>query len=127
MGLPTLVIGHNIPAILTVAVSAGLAATGYGILIGTIFRTHQQSSTFGAVSVVIMAALGGIWVPVFVMPESIRFVSEYSPLYWGLSGFHKLFLNGGGLRDILPFALKLVGFCVGSLFLASVIDRNKRH
>ncbi|MFL5763262.1 MAG: ABC transporter permease [Bacteroidia bacterium] len=127
MGLPTLVIGHNVPAILVMAVSTGLAATGYGILIGTIFKTHQQSSTFGAVSVVIMAALGGIWVPVFVMPESIRFVAEYSPLYWGLSGFHKLFLSGGGVRDVLPYAVKLIGFCIGSLVLANFIDRNKRH
>ncbi|MGZ4118803.1 MAG: ABC transporter permease, partial [Bacteroidia bacterium] len=107
MGLPRLVIGHSIPAIVVVAVSAGLAATGYGVMIGSLFKTHQQSSTFGAVSVVILAALGGIWVPVFVMPESIRFFADFSPLYWGLSAFNKLFLNDGNIRYILPNDLKL--------------------
>ncbi|MGZ4048865.1 MAG: ABC transporter permease, partial [Bacteroidia bacterium] len=115
MGLPRLVIGHSIPAIVVVAVSAGLAATGYGVMIGSLFKTHQQSSTFGAVSVVILAALGGIWVPVFVMPESIRFFADFSPLYWGLSAFHKLFLNDGNIRDILPHALKLSVFFIITL------------
>jgi len=85
-----------------------------------LFSTHQQSSTFGAVSVVILAALGGIWVPVYVMPDSIRFLSEISPLYWALSAFHKIFIGGGNLQSILPFALKLLlffGFTVGAAFL----------
>ncbi|MCX6297406.1 MAG: ABC transporter permease [Bacteroidetes bacterium] len=89
LGLPQLVIGNNIPAIFVVAVSTAIAATGFGVLVGTIFKTHQQSSTFGSVSVVILAALGGIWVPVFVMPESLRMLAEFSPLYWALSAFFR--------------------------------------
>ncbi len=110
LGLPKLVIGNSFSAVFIVALSTGLAATGYGILVGTIFSTHQQSSTFGAVSVVILAALGGIWVPVYVMPDSIRMFSEFSPLYWALSAFHKVFLNQGTVQCILPFALKLLSF-----------------
>ena len=110
LGLPKLVIGNSFSAVFIVALSTGLAATGYGILVGTIFSTHQQSSTFGAVSVVILAALGGIWVPVYVMPDSIRMFSEFSPLYWALSAFHKVFLNQGTVQSILPFALKLLSF-----------------
>ena len=120
LGLPALVIGSSMAAIAVVAVACGLAATGYGILVGTLFSTHQQSSTFGAVSVVILAALGGIWVPVYVMPDSIRFLSEISPLYWALSSFHKIFIGGGDMQSILPFALKLLlffGFTVGAAFL----------
>lgn len=110
LGLPKLVIGNSIAAVFVVAFSTGLAATGYGIMVGTLFSTHQQSSTFGAVSVVILAALGGIWVPVYVMPDSIRMFSEFSPLYWALSAFHKVFLNQGTVQSILPFALKLLSF-----------------
>ncbi|MCW3101646.1 MAG: hypothetical protein JWO09_86 [Bacteroidetes bacterium] len=120
LGLPSLVIGHSISAIVLVAVSCGLAATGYGILVGTLFKTHQQSSTFGAVSVVILAALGGIWVPVYVMPESIRILSGLSPLYWALSAFHKIFLGGGSFTAVLPYALRLLaffGFTVGAAWL----------
>lgn len=125
LGLPQLIIGNNPLAIIIVAVSAGLAATGYGILIGTIFKTHQQASTFGAVSVVILAALGGIWVPVFVMPEYIRMASEFSPLFWGLSAFHKLFLNGGDVNSIIPQVTKLLIFCFVNLGVAYFF--NQKH
>lgn len=124
LGLPQLIIGNNILAVAIVAVSAGLAATGYGILIGTIFKTHQQASTFGAVSVVILAALGGIWVPVFVMPEYLRMFAEFSPLYWGLSAFHKLFLNGGDVHSILPHVIKLLSFCAVTLGIAFFYNKN---
>lgn len=127
LGLPALVIGTNIPAIAVVALSCGLAATGYGILVGTLFSTHQQSSTFGAVSIVILAALGGIWVPVYVMPESIRMLSELSPLYWALSAFHKLFIGGGTLAGILPSVLKLLLFFILTLSAAFLCNKAKKQ
>lgn len=92
LGLPTLSIGSNMAAIAFVAICCGLAATGYGVFVGTLFNTHQQSATFGAVSVE-GAALGGIWVPVYVMPDVIRVLAEISPLYWGLNAFQNLFFE----------------------------------
>ncbi len=125
-GLPQLVIGNSIPAISIVAITAGLAATGYGVFVGSIFKTHQQASTFGAISVVILAALGGIWVPVFVMPESLKIAVEFSPLYWGLSAFHKLFLNEGTVQSILPYAFKLLLFFIFTLSFAFLYTKNNR-
>jgi ABC-2 type transport system permease protein len=125
LGLPRMVIGSNISAIFIVAMCIGLAATGYGILVGTLFNTHQQASTFGAVSIVILAALGGIWVPVYVMPESIRLFATCSPLYWSLHAFHTLFLNAGTIKSILPDVLKLLTFFVFTISIALVYNRNK--
>jgi ABC-2 type transport system permease protein len=127
LGLPKLIIGNNIPAIALVAFFCGLAATGYGVLVGTLFRTHQQSSTFGAVSVVILAALGGIWVPVYVMPEAIRTLAELSPLYWGLDAFHKLFLNGGGIQTAFPYMLKLFIFFVLTIAVSYYAGKAKKR
>lgn len=125
LGLPKLVIGTNFIAIALVVISTGLAATGYGIMVGSIFQTHQQASTFGAVSVVILAALGGIWVPVYVMPEAVRILSEFSPLYWSLSAFHKLFLNGADLLTVLPAIAKLLLFFAVCLLITTLSDRKK--
>jgi len=110
LGLPKLIIGTSIAAIGVTALFTALGATGYGVMVGTLFRTHQQASTFGAVSVVILAALGGIWVPVYVMPEAIRMFAEISPLYWALTAFHKVFLNGASIVAIAPYLLKLLLF-----------------
>jgi ABC-2 type transport system permease protein len=126
MGLPKLIIGSNVLAIMSVAIACGLAATGYGLLVGTLFRTHQQSSTFGAVSVVILAALGGIWVPVYVMPEAIRTLAELSPLYWALDAFHKLFLNGGDILTVAPHIAKLIVFFLLCAGISLLYNKRKR-
>ncbi len=125
-GLPTLVIGSSAIAIIVIAMCSGLAATGYGVLVGTLFNTHQQASTFGAVSVIILAALGGIWVPVYVMPDSIRMLSEFSPLYWGLSAFQTVFLSNGTIHSIFPYLLKLVLFFILTIGIAYFYNKAKR-
>jgi ABC-2 type transport system permease protein len=125
LGLPQLKIGNSIAGIVVVVLCTGLAATGYGVMIGSVFRTHQQSSTFGAVSIVILAALGGIWVPVYIMPETIRTLAEFSPLYWSLNAFHKIFLNAGTLESIWIYAMKLLAFFVAMIGIAYFYNKSK--
>jgi ABC-2 type transport system permease protein len=125
LGLPQLMIGDSLAGIAAVVLCTGLAATGYGVMIGTIFRTHQQSSTFGAVSIVILAALGGIWVPVYIMPDVIRRLAEFSPLYWSLNAFHKIFLNNGTLESVWVYAVKLLAFFVAMLGIAYFYNKVK--
>ncbi|HMT28472.1 MAG TPA: ABC transporter permease [Bacteroidia bacterium] len=127
LGLPTLSIGSNMAAIAFVAICCGLAATGYGVFVGTLFNTHQQSATFGAVSVVILAALGGIWVPVYVMPDVIRVLAEFSPLYWGLNAFQNLFLSNGTFVNVLSYTNKLLFFFIFALGLSFIINKFKNN
>ncbi|MGM0408333.1 MAG: ABC transporter permease [Bacteroidota bacterium] len=123
MGMPQLEIGPHKIALILLAISSGLAATGFGVAIGTIATTHEQASTFGAVSIIIFAALGGIWVPVYIMPHTIRFISQFSPLYWGLDGFYDIFLRNGNIIAVLPEIFKLILFFVIMLLIA--IGYNK--
>src|SRR6056297_211869 len=123
MGLPQLEIGPHKIALIALAIASGLAATGFGVAIGTIATTHEQASTFGAVSIIIFAALGGIWVPVYIMPHTIRIISEFSPLYWGLNGFYDIFLRNGNIIAVLPEIFKLIFFFAVMLLIA--IGYNK--
>lgn len=127
LGLPTLQIGHSAAGVIITAFCTGLAATGYGVMVGTVFSTHQQSSTFGAVSIVILAALGGIWVPVYIMPEAIQTLAEFSPLYWSLSAFHKIFLNSGTVNMIAIYCLKLVVFFALMLGVSFFYNKTKER
>jgi ABC-2 type transport system permease protein len=120
-GAEPLRIGGAPGAMALMATAAALAATGYGVAVGTAARTQQQVSTFGAVGVVIAAAVGGIMVPVFVMPPALAAASRFSPLGWGLEGFLELFVRGGGLADVWDNALPLLAFFLGCLALSSAI------
>lgn len=118
LGLPALKLGHSLPALIGMSVSASLAAIGYGLAIGSVARTNQQASVFGAVSVVILAAIGGVWIPTFIMPYFMQIVSRISPLNWGLNGFNDIFVRDSGLTDVLPFMIALLLFFGISLFIS---------
>ena len=102
IGLPQLDVSNKLPLLFFVAFFAGLAATGLGLLLGTIAKTQEQSAPFGATFVVILAALGGVWVPVFAMPKFMQALSSVSPMNWGLNAFYDVFLRNVGLNEVLP-------------------------
>ena len=102
LDLPVLDVSGKLFLMTFVAIFSGLAAIGLGILLGTIAKTQEQSAPFGATSVVILAAIGGVWVPVFAMPKIMQFVSNVSPMNWGLNAFYDVLLRNGSIIDILP-------------------------
>ncbi len=124
-GLPALDPGHHKLALLCLAASTALAATGYGVLLGTIATTHEQAASFGSVSVVILAAIGGLWVPVFIMPAFMQKLSRFSPLNWGLEGFYDVFLRGAGIVEVFPYMALLLGFFIVMLGAAFYADKMK--
>ncbi|POR28330.1 ABC transporter [Flavobacterium columnare] len=126
LGLPQLDISGRFLLMNLVAISAGLAAIGFGILLGTIATTQEQSAPFGATSVVILAAIGGVWVPVFAMPKIMQYVSYISPMNWGLNAFYDVLLRNTGLWSILPNLILLVLFFVLTITIAIVYDKKKR-
>lgn len=108
--LPQLILPSSILQFVIVVLICSLAAVSYALMIGSIAKTQEQANGFGAVSVIIFAALGGIWVPVFVMPDYMQIISNLSPLQWCLKGFYVLFLKGGNWTELYKIILSLSGF-----------------
>lgn len=118
LGTSGLVVGPEWPVVGIIALSAALAATGYGIMVGVLARSYEQASVFGAVSIVIAAALGGVMIPVYVMPRSMQAVSVVSPLAWGLNAFQDVFVREGTLRTVGPNLARLALFSLATLSVA---------
>jgi ABC-2 type transport system permease protein len=126
LGLPALETGHSFLALFLMCITASLAAIGYGIAIGKIAVTGQQAAIFGSISVVILAALGGIWIPTFIMPPVMQVISKISPLNWGLTGFYDIFVRDGDWKSVLPESLTLFLFFVICISIAIIYDKKKR-
>jgi len=126
LGLPALHVGSNFVTLFVVALFSGLAAIGFGILLGTVSSTPEQSAPFGATSVVILAAIGGVWVPVFLMPKFMQLVSKISPMNWGLNAFYDVFLREGGIIEVLPEIGLLFLFFIVTVAISVIYDKNKR-
>lgn len=126
LGLPVLQLGNSYPGILIMALGCALAAAGFGVLVGSLATTQQQGAVLGSLSILIFSAIGGIWVPAYVMPSIMRTISEISPLKWAMDGFYGLFLRGEGFVDILPHFFKLAVFFGVCLLIAIRVQRKKR-
>jgi ABC-2 type transport system permease protein len=126
LGLPKLEIGTNTVELIITAGLTALAATAFGILVGTIAGTHDQAASFGAISVLIMAAIGGIWVPVFLMPPTIKAIGSFSPLNWSLSAFYDIFLRNATFKSLWPNWAKLIIFTLVLAGISILIKKLKR-
>lgn len=124
IGLPALDIEGKFIGLSTVALFSGLAAIGFGVLIGTLAKTHEQAAPFGATSVVILAAVGGLWFPVFAMPHSIQMVAKISPMNWGLEGFYNVLLRDAGFMELAPYLLLLLGFFLINIIIAIIYEKK---
>ena len=123
IGLPALQLGNSIPSVLFLALMTSFAATGFGVLVGTLANSEQQGAILGSLSILLLSAIGGILVPTYVMPDIMRSISIISPLNWALEGFYKLFLRGGGFMDILPNIALLFGFFLLVMSISSISNR----
>ena len=126
MGLPQINVDGKLINLSILTLFAGLAAIGLGILLGTIAKTQEQAAPFGSTFVVILAALGGVWIPVFAMPTVMQFISKISPMNWALNGYYDIMLRNGGIKDILPEILSLFLFFSLMLAIALIYDKKKR-
>ncbi|MBK7555470.1 MAG: ABC transporter permease [Flavobacteriales bacterium] len=113
--------GVSIGYLLLVAVVVGTAATAFGVAVGAMSSTQQRSAVFGSTAVVILSAVGGIWVPLYIMPDAMKAIGRLSPLNWSLEAFNGVLLRHGSFGELIPLLLPLMLFatvCIGIAILA---------
>ena len=111
-------------ALILVLLAISAAAVSLALAIACLVRTHAQASTLGPILNVLMAALGGIMVPLFVMPEVMRHIAAFSPMNWGLEALLDVLLRGADFSAVLPQLGRLGGFSVLMLTLAYLLFRR---
>jgi ABC-2 type transport system permease protein len=109
-----------------VALSTSLAAIAWGLLVAVCARTMEQATVIGGVGNILAAAIGGIMVPRFVMPENMQTLANASPMAWALDGFHAVMLRQGGAADIAVPCLKLLVLAAALLGAALWVHHRRR-
>ncbi|MDH5632383.1 MAG: ABC transporter permease [Gammaproteobacteria bacterium] len=117
LGGEQLELGPHPQAIAVLSICVSLAAVGYGLLVAAFARTPEQATIFGATSVLVLAALGGIMVPKMVMPPAMQELTVISPLSWALDGYVDIFVRGADTIGILDKAGALVALGAICLFI----------
>ena len=101
-GLPRLELGQHPEGLILVSVCASLAANGLGLLLAALGKSAEQIGGLSSLLVVTMAAVGGVMVPRFVMPQFMQTLSFISPHAWALSAYQDILVRGYGIVQILP-------------------------
>jgi len=110
--------GVDFLALSIIGVSISFGAVGFALFLSTLMKSTEQASTVGALSSIIMGAVGGIMVPKLVMPPFMQQLSMLSPMSWGLEGMLDVFVRNLGVNSILFESAVLVVFGIVSLGLA---------
>lgn len=122
--LPKLEISANPITFFFVILLSSLAAVSWAVFIGTFAKTQEQGAGVGAISIIIFAAIGGVWVPTFVMPNYMQILSNLSPMNWCLEAFYTLLLKNGNFKELLITFAYILIFVI-SLQIISFIKLKK--
>jgi ABC-2 type transport system permease protein len=115
----------NIPGLVLMIIATSFAVSSLGIMLAAIAKTRQQAQNLSTITILVMSAIGGSMIPLFIMPSILQKIALLSVNYWGIQGFYDLFWRVLPLEDILPKILILLG--IGFVFtLASIWLFNKR-
>lgn len=117
--------GVNWAALLLMLLAISLAAVSLALAVACLVSSHAQAATLGPILNVLMAALGGVMVPLFVMPPVMQKIASYSPMNWGLEGLLDVLLRSGDVASVLPEVGRLTGFAALTLGIAFGLFRRR--
>jgi ABC-2 type transport system permease protein len=127
LGGDALELGAHPEALALMIAAVGFAAVSFALLVANIARSVEQATLLTGVCNLLFAALGGVMVPRFIMPPTLKAIGACSPMAWGLEGFLDVFLRRGGLADVAPRAGLLVGFGCAALSMAAFLFARDRR
>jgi len=102
MGFPALHLGEHPEGLVVVSLATAAAASGLGLLVASLVRTPEATGGLGALIAVMMAALGGCFVPTFVMPQFMQTLSKIVPHAWALQGYQDVLIRAYGVGQVMP-------------------------
>jgi len=125
LGGQALQINGSLVLLALMATAVSVCALGLALLIAVSSSTTEQATLLGGTGNIILAALGGIMIPKFVMPAAMQSIAQWSPMSWGLEGFLDVLLRSGTLRDVAPEAAGLILLGLTAILLAWFIQSRR--
>ncbi len=95
-------LGHSPAGLVMVSLAAAATATGLGVLIASLVRTPSQAGGLTVLLLLTFSALGGCFVPRFLMPDWLKTLGLITPHAWALDAYQDLLVRGYGLMEVLP-------------------------
>ena len=116
-GCPALEI-KNVLGLILVTMSISFVAISFSLLIASVSKTIFLAASVSALIIILMAVVGGIMVPRFIMPQFMQKISLFVPHAWALDGYLNILVRDYNLIQILPNIAVLIGFGLFSFVIS---------
>jgi ABC-2 type transport system permease protein len=102
----------NLAALALVSAALAASANGMGLMVAAFCKTEAQTNGLSVLLAVALSALGGMMVPTYIMPDSMKTLSMFTPHAWALAGYHDVIIRELGIHQVLTETGVLFGFTV---------------
>lgn len=118
---------HHLPALVLMIFVTAYACSSFGIFLASFATSHQQVQKVSTLIVLIMSAIGGSMIPVFIMPEFMQKIAVISVNYWGVQGFYDIFWRLLPLTDITFLSRIIVLIGIGTFLNFIALQMFKKN
>jgi len=117
---------HHLPSLILMIFTIAFACSGFGIVLASFAKTRQQVQGYSSIIVLVMSAIGGSMIPIFVMPVIMQKMAVFTVNYWGIQGIYDIFWKLLPLTDITFLSRVFVLLCIGFVlnFIALLMFRR---
>ena len=115
----------NIPGLILMIIATSFAVSSLGIFLAAVAKTRQQAQNLSTIVILVMSAIGGSMIPLFIMPSILQKIALLSVNYWGIQGFYDIFWRALPLEAILPKILILLS--IGIIMTSASIQSFKKR
>ncbi len=102
-------IGADIPSLILMIIATAFACSSFGIFLASIARSRQQIQSLSMIIILVMSAIGGSMIPLFIMPAFMQNIAVVSVNYWAIQGFYDIFWRELPIADVSINAAVLFG------------------
>jgi len=104
--------------VLVIVLFAGFSS-GAAIFLGAVARTGAQADGLGMALTMTMAALGGLWWPLEVVPEFMQKLAHGLPTGQAITVFHDMIGRGYGVSQMSGLLWGLALWCAAAMLLGA--------
>jgi ABC-type multidrug transport system permease subunit len=105
-----------IPVVLSLAIFASMLS----VLAGLVCQNEKQVILAAIFASMILAALGGCWWPIEIVPPTFQTIAMLTPNYWAMHGLQSILYFGNSYDVLIRECPMLLGFavaCAGGVLL----------
>tara|TARA_R110001583_G_scaffold69300_2_gene196564 strand:+ start:2176 stop:3405 length:1230 start_codon:yes stop_codon:yes gene_type:complete len=113
-GLP---IFNDLFSLIILTIAVAFAVSSFGLFLVSIAKTRQQLQGLSTIIILVMSAIGGSMIPLFIMPSIMQKIAVISLNYWGIQGYFDIFWRQLPFIEILP---KIAVLCAIGLIMTVI-------